>query len=333
MRILTLNPSHPAVCGLECLRSAALTATALAAFAANSILCRLALADGAIDPAGFTAVRLAAGAGALTLITGASRSPHPQRQAGSWASAALLGLYALAFSFAYLSLSAGTGALILFGAVQVTMLSAALASGERPGWVAWGGLLAAVGGLVYLARPGVETPSLTGAALMGAAGWAWGVYSLRGRRLENPLAVTGDNFRRSLPMAALALLAALPHLHLTPRGVTLAAVSGAVTSGLGYVAWYAALPRLTATQAAAAQLLVPVIAAAGGVAFLSEVLSRRLVVAAVLILGGVAAALAARNPSRAAGRRDAPKGRRNGTEPRLCAGAGIDAACRQEDEP
>ena len=263
-------------------------AAALLAFAANSLLCRAALGRGAADAASFTAVRLASGAAALLLLCrrgGGARG-------GSWPSAAALFVYAAAFSFAYFSLSAGVGALLLFGAVQITMIGAGIAAGERPPPSVWAGLVLALGGLAHLSLRGARAPSPGGTALMLAAGAAWGIYSLRGRRAGPPLLATTDNFLRAAPLAAalwipMALAGAI---HMTAAGAALALASGAVTSGLGYVAWYSALPHLTAARAAVLQLSVPVLAAAGGVLLLGEVLTARLVVAGAAILAGIALA-------------------------------------------
>ena len=271
-------------------RTALLTALALVAFAGNSILCRMALGARLIDPAGFTAVRL--GSGALTLwLVVAIRSGGLPRLAGQWGSAAALFLYAAAFSLAYITLGAGTGALILFGAVQLTMILAGLRAGERPRLAEWLGLALAASGLVVLVRPGLTAPSPAGSALMATAGVAWGVYSLRGRGSTEPLRNTAGNFLRALPLALLMLLVAGRGAAWDPRGVLLATVSGALASGVGYAIWYAALPALTATRAALVQLLVPVLAAAGGVVVLGEAIPLRLPVAAALVLGGVALAI------------------------------------------
>lgn len=271
-------------------RTAVLTALALVAFAGNSILCRLALGAHLIDPAGFTAVRLGSGALALCLLI-ALRTGGLPRIGGQWGSAAALFAYAAAFSLAYITLSAGTGALILFGAVQLTMILAGLLAGERPRPAEWLGLALALGGLIVLVRPGLAAPSPAGSALMATAGVAWGVYSLRGRGSTEPLRNTAGNFLRTLPLALLLLLAAGRGATWEPRGVLLAAASGALASGLGYAIWYAALPALTATRAALVQLLVPVLAAAGGVALLGEAIPLRLPVAAAMVLGGVALAV------------------------------------------
>jgi drug/metabolite transporter (DMT)-like permease len=269
---------------------------ATVAFASNSILCRLALAPSSIDPASFTGIRIASGAAALALLAAASRRGGRARTAPSragWISALFLFLYAIAFSWSYVTLSAGTGALILFGCVQATMWLAALRFGERPRWVEWLGLSLAVAGLAYLVRPGIAAPSPAGAALMAAAGVSWGVYSLRGRGSQNPLADTARNFLCAVPLAVAVCAMALSRAHAERAGVGFAVVSGAVSSGVGYVIWYAALRGLTATRAATVQLSVPVIAALGGVAFLGETFSLRLALAAVMILGGIAVALAA----------------------------------------
>lgn len=276
------------------------TVAALFAFAANSILCRLALGAALIDAASFTTLRLASGAVLLAAITGGSGHavllPRP-----GWRSAGALFLYAVAFSFAYQSLTAGTGALLLFGGVQTTMLTAALTSGERPRVQEWTGLVGALGGLLYLLTPGISAPSLSGSVLMIGAGVSWGLYSLWGRRAVDPIRDTALNFARTLPLALVAsMVMALGNaggVHISTSGALLAVGSGAVTSGLGYVAWYTALPRLTATRAATVQLSVPVLTGAGGVLVLDETLSVRLIVAAALVLGGIGLATLARRQS------------------------------------
>jgi drug/metabolite transporter (DMT)-like permease len=282
--------------GPSALRTVLFTAAAMAAFAANSLLCRLALQHATIDAASFSSIRLISGALMLAIIVRLmSDRASPARP--DWLAAAMLFAYVAFFSFAYLTLSAGTGALILFGAVQVTMFSAGLRAGEvfRP--IAWFGLALAIAGLVYLMAPGVTAPAPLGAALMAAAGVAWGVYSLRGRGLANPLAATAGNFLRAAPMA-LALSALLyGRSHATPVGIVLAITSGALTSGIGYVIWYAALNGLTAMRAATVQLSVPPIAAFGGVLLLSEAITPRLATASAAILGGIALVLARRTRS------------------------------------
>lgn len=273
------------------------TTLALVAFALNSLLCRMALRDGAIDPASFTTVRLASGALTLLVIVTVARGPRTAVSAGGWISAAMLATYAVAFSFAYLELNTGTGALILFGAVQVTMIGSGLGAGERLRAREWIGISLALLGFLYLVLPGLEAPSPGGAALMAGAGVAWGIYSLRGRRAADPVAETGGNFLRALPLGIAVSLLAPPATELGSRGVLLAIASGALTSGLGYVAWYAALRGLSATRAATLQLAVPVMAAFGGVLLLSEEVTPRLVVAAVIILGGVRLSLGAKASS------------------------------------
>jgi drug/metabolite transporter (DMT)-like permease len=278
-------------------RTVTWTALALTAFAANSLLCRRALGHTSLDAASFSTIRLASGAAVLWAIA-RSRGRGSAEARGSWAAATLLFLYAVPFSFAYVSLAAGTGALILFGAVQTTMLLAALASGERPHAVQWAGLVLALGGLVYLVMPGLAAPSGSGCALMALAGTSWGIYSLRGRRAANPLLETAGNFTRALPLAVGVSLLAVSRAAWSAEGALLAVLSGALASGLGYVAWFAALSGLTATQAAGVQLAVPVIAAAGGVLLLAEPVTSRLVVSTLLILGGVALATARTAPRR-----------------------------------
>jgi len=272
----------------------AATAAAMVAFAANSVLCRLALGHATIDAASFTTVRLVSGA--LTLLALASTLHRGREIAprGGWPAAGALFGYAIAFSFAYLSLSAGTGALILFGAVQLTMILAALRAGERPGALQWLGFACAVAGLVYLVAPGVTAPSPLGALLMAFAGACWGVYSLLGRGGANPMLDTTANFLRAAPLAVVASAIAFAHMHVSSTGLLLAIASGALSSGLGYVIWYAALRGLTATRAAIVQLVVPLLAALGGVVFLGEEFTARLAIAGVLILGGVALAIEAR---------------------------------------
>lgn len=336
-------------------RTLGLTVVAMLAFAANSLLCRLALQHGAIDAASFGSVRLASGALALGLIlqwrlranaanasnptnptnpsnpsnltnpanaansanaasvantayaanaanaaNAAGAAYAPARLAPDWWAAAMLWAYVACFSFAYLSLPAGTGALILFGCVQLTMFAAGLRAGERFSPRAWGGFVAALAGLVYLVSPGLAAPPLLGAVLMAAAGVAWGLYSLRGRRAGDALAATSANFLRATPMALALSALSLSAFHASGAGVLLAVLSGAVTSGLGYVVWYAALRGLTALRAATVQLSVPPLAALGGAVLLSEALTPRLLLASAAILGGVAVVLFSRA---AAGRR------------------------------
>ena len=268
-------------------RTAVLTAIAMLAFAANSILCRLALEHGAIDPASFTLIRIASGVAALWLILAVSGTVRCV--GGSWRAGLALFVYAAAFSYAYISLSAAAGALLLFGAVQATMVTIGLARGERLASLQWLGFAAALVGLAALLAPGVSAPSLSGAVLMLAAGAAWGAYSLLGRGATNPLAATAGNFLRSLPMAAaLIAIAALPGLKLDGAGIAYAILSGAVASGLGYSIWYAALPGLTPAQGASVQLSVPVITAIAGALLIGEPITQRLVICSIAILGGIA---------------------------------------------
>ena len=274
-----------------------LTAFALVAFALNSILCRMALKGDEADAAGFTLVRLVSGAVTLAAISYFFSSKTKQKGRGNWVSAFFLFAYAICFSFAYLSLTTATGALILFGSVQLTMILFALLKGERPGGFEWVGLVVAVFGLIYLVFPGLASPPLVGSALMAAAGMAWGAYTLRGRSSGDPLGDTTGNFVRSLPFVALSSLVFLPNLHLSSRGMVLAVLSGALASGVGYTVWYAALKYHTSTRAAVLQLAVPVLAAAGGVVFLSESSDRRLAIAAALILGGIALTIFGRRSS------------------------------------
>lgn len=261
------------------------------AFAGNSILCRLALRDAEIDAASFTSVRLASGAIALLLILFLTRRDASPQQNGSWLSALSLFVYAIAFSYAYITLSAGAGALILFGFVQGTMIAIGLWRGDRPGVAEWLGWLLAFAGLIWLVLPGIEAPPAAGASLMAVAGIAWGIYSLRGQSESDALASTTSNFVFSLAFVAALTALTFADISMTSRGLLLAVVSGALTSGAGYVIWYAALNYLSAMRAALVQLTVPAIAAIGGVVVLAEPLSMRLVTASALVLGGISLAL------------------------------------------
>jgi len=234
-------------------RTVVTTALAMTAFAANSILCRLALGPPDIDAAGFTALRLVSGATVLLAIARLSGRERTATSRGNWTSAAALFLYAILFSFAYLRLGVGTGALILFGLVQATMIGRGIATGERPRPLQWTGLLAALGGLVYLVSPGLSAPSPVGSLMMAGAGIAWGVYSLQGRGTTDPVVTTTDNFVRSVPFVLVVAVALAAHLDLSRRGVALALVSGGVASGVGYILWYTALRGLSATRAASAR--------------------------------------------------------------------------------
>jgi len=272
----------------------ALTAAAMLAFAANSLLTRMALGAGLIDAASFTAVRMASGAAMLLLIL-LPRWLRAHRPPINGRAALMLFAYMACFSYAYLSLSAGTGALLLFGAVQLTMFVAALRTGEYFAPLSWGGFALAIAGLVYLVSPGLAAPEPVGALLMVAAGVAWGFYSLMGRGAADPLQATAGNFLLGVPLvlmlAAAAAMAQPGGLEGQGRGVWLAVASGAIASALGYVIWYAALRGLTATRAATVQLSVPVIAAVGGAVLLAEPLTPRLMLASAATLGGIAIVL------------------------------------------
>jgi drug/metabolite transporter (DMT)-like permease len=268
------------------LRILALTTLTMLAFAGNSLLCRVALKHTSIDPASFTSIRLASGAVVLALIVRA-RSSGPAGS-GTWLSALALFAYAAAFSFAYVGLPAGTGALLLFGAVQATMIGHGLAKGERLHSVQVTGLALAFAGLVLLVMPGLAAPPLHSALLMMTAGAAWGWHSLRGRGRGDPTIVTAGNFIRAVPLALGLSLVMHAHVALDATGVACAVLSGAVASGLGYSVWYAVLPALNATSAATVQLSVPVIAALGGIVLLGEPLTLRFVVASAATLGGIA---------------------------------------------
>jgi len=267
-----------------------LTLAAMLAFAGNSLLCRQALKHTAIDPASFTALRMASGALALWLILRlrAARQGAPGAPAGNWRSALALFGYAAGFSYAYVSLPAATGALLLFGAVQATMIGYGLYQGERLRARQWLGLAGAFAGVAGLLLPGLSAPPLSGALLMLGAGVAWGLYSLRGRGAGDPTAVTAGNFLRATPIAAALAGAALPWGALDAAGFWLACASGALASGVGYAIWYTALRGLKATSAASVQLTVPVLAALGGIVFLGEALTLRLALASAAILGGIA---------------------------------------------
>ena len=259
----------------------------MVAFAGNSLLCRLALRDTAIDAATFTFIRLASGAIALALIVRA-RGTQSEGPGGNWRSAAALFAYAAFFSYSYITLSAGTGALLLFGAVQATMIGYGLWRGERLTPLQLAGLAFAIGGLVVLLLPGIAAPPFLGATLMILAGVAWGIYSLRGKGAGDPTQVTAGNFLRGVAFAALLSAAAFPWMQVDPAGALYAMASGALASGVGYAIWYTALRGLRATSAATVQLSVPAIAALGGIVFLGEPLTQRFVLAAAAILGGIA---------------------------------------------
>ena len=284
MRITRRALIHPAI----------LTLTALVAFAANSVLCRLALRTQAIDAYGFTAIRVGSGAVTLVLLIALRRDAKvehatPIRQ--RWMRAVQLLMYALPFSIAYVDLDTGTGALLLFGAVQLTMIGVGMLRGERPLVREWLGFAGAAAGVVYLVLPGVTAPDPIGAASMVVAGVGWGLYSIAGKGAGDPLRDTAESFARASVLLVPVVVVAFVQMRFSTRGVLLAAVSGALTSGVGYAIWYAAVKTLTATRAALVQLSVPVLAALGGVMLLGEVVTARLVVASAVILGSIAVAV------------------------------------------
>jgi drug/metabolite transporter (DMT)-like permease len=282
------NPKPP-------FRLFALTVLAMLAFAGNSLLCRAALDHTRIDAASFTTIRLLSGALALWIIV-RLRMPAVAG-AGNWRSAFALFAYAAGFSFAYVNLPAATGALLLFGAVQATMIGYGLWRGERLTLLQWLGLLLALLGLVVLLLPGLSTPPLHSAGLMLCAGAAWGAYSLRGKGAGDPTRVTAGNFLRAIPFSIVLSVLMSSTASIDTAGVGYAVASGALTSGLGYAIWYTALPALKATQAATVQLSVPLIAALGAVLLLGETMTLRLLLASVAIIGGIALVIA-RRPSR-----------------------------------
>ncbi|MDX1346407.1 MAG: DMT family transporter [Sedimenticolaceae bacterium] len=266
-------------------RVAVLTSRAMIAFASNSLLCRVALKDTGIDAASFTTIRLISGAVILWLIVTMRRNTKSGK--GNWLSALALFVYAAGFSFAYVNLSASTGALLLFGAVQATMIGQGLWSGERLQRIQLVGLLLALAGLVVLLSPGLSAPPLSGSLLMLSAGVAWGVYSIRGKGAGDPMKVTAGNFLRAVPLAAVLILLMQDMVSVDLAGFWYAVLSGAVASGIGYAIWYAALPMLRVSTAATVQLSVPVLTALGGIAFLGESVTLRLVLASMAILGGI----------------------------------------------
>ncbi|MGB5308713.1 MAG: DMT family transporter [Arenicellales bacterium] len=267
-------------------RTIILTALALTAFAANSVLCRLALGDRTIDASSFTVVRLLSGAIVLFLIIKVkNKSGMPTK--GSWSASLMLFLYAITFSFAYITLDTGTGALILFGSVQITMILLSILSGSRLHITEWLGVVISFLGFLYLVLPGVTTPSLPGFILMTVAGIAWGIYTLKGRGSTSPVIDTAYNFLRTIPFVSILAVLTFNQMSYSSAGILLAVLSGAIASGIGYAIWYSALRGLSTAQAAVVQLLVPVIAALGGVIFVSEAITLRLTLSAILILGGI----------------------------------------------
>lgn len=273
------------------LRRIVVVLATLVAFSANSILCRLALRDSQIDAATFTSIRILAGAIALFCIVVIPKHKTAKSIGGSWMLAMMLFGYAAAFSFAYIDVNASTGGLILFGTVQATMVLLGIMRGERPGLSESIGLAIALIGLVYLFFPRLESPSLMGGGLMTVAGVCWGFYSIFGKSQTEPEGATAGNFIRAVPFAIILFLVFISQSHATPNGVALAVVSGAITSGLGYILWYQALAWLTPTRSAVLQLLVPVLVALESAVFLGESLSWSLIWASCLILGGAMIAI------------------------------------------
>lgn len=277
-------------------RTLVLTSLAMTAFAGNSLFCRFALKQTGIDPASFTSIRLASGALMLWLVVKASRGSRSG--GGNWLSALALFAYAAGFSYAYVSLSAATGALLLFGAVQASMICYGLWKGERLRRLQLVGFVLALGGLIGLMLPGLAAPPLTGSLLMVGAGISWGVYSLRGKGAGDPTRVTAGNFLRAVPITAVLSLLMIGDVSIDRAGAGYAVLSGALASGIGYAIWYTALPALKATNAATVQLSVPVIAALGGIVFLGEPIGLRMVLASVAILGGIALVILEKQISR-----------------------------------
>ena len=275
-------------------RIATLTCLAMLAFAGNSLLCRIALRDTGIDAASFTSIRLISGAWMLWLLV--HWRGHNVAGEGNWISATALFAYAAGFSFAYVSLPAATGALLLFGAVQATMIGRGIWAGERLLKQQGVGLALALSGLVGLVFPGLSAPPLMGSLMMLGAGAAWGIYSLRGRGAGDPTKVTAGNFLRAVPIAVVLSVMMIDKASLDSAGILYAVASGALASGVGYAIWYTALPALKEAQAATVQLSVPVIAALGGIVFLGEALTLRLVLASAAILGGIALVILEKRP-------------------------------------
>jgi len=276
------------------LKASVLTLFALLAFAGNSIICRLVLGEHLLDAAGFTIIRLLSGILVLLIITKLFNQPQEAEintietsTRGSWLGAFCLFIYAVTFSFGYISLDTGTGALVLFGAVQITMIMANFFSGHKFHYSEWLGISIAFSGFSYLVLPSLALPSLTSFILMTISGIAWAFYTIKGRSSQNPMRDTAYNFLRTFPFILVLILFTYQEVYLTKQGILLAVISGAVTSGIGYAVWYSALKGLSVTQAAVLQLLVPVLAAIGGIVFVNEILSLRLMVSSLMVLGGI----------------------------------------------
>jgi len=272
-----------------------LTGLALIAFAANSVLCRIALGNEAIDASSFTVIRLLSGAFVLLIIISTTGRAKEVSTKGSWAASFMLFLYAVTFSYAYISLDTGTGALILFGSVQITMIFLSHLSGTRLLITEWTGVVIAFIGFIYLILPSVTMPSVSGFLLMTVAGIAWGFYTLKGRGSKNPLMDTAYNFIRTIPFILILAISTIDNINYSSEGIVLAVISGGITSGIGYTIWYVALGGISSTQAAVLQLSVPVIAALGGVVFASESITFRFTISAAMVLGGILVVVLGKN--------------------------------------
>lgn len=263
------------------------TALALIAFAGNSVICRIALGENAIDAASFTSIRLLAGIVMLIIIVKLMKINRTKSASTGWKAPMYLFIYALTFSYAYISLDTGIGALILFGAVQITMILKGVISGTKLHYFEWAGITCAFSGFVYLLSPSLTSPTLLGFILMAMSGIAWGFYTLEGKKAGNPIANTANNFIRTLPMIIILVLFTIQQAELSQHGIFLAILSGALTSAIGYALWYIALEALSSIQAGVLQLLVPVIAAMGGVVFSQEYISMHLFISSIIILSGI----------------------------------------------
>ena len=272
---------------INTLKTMIFTSVALFAFAGNSVLCRLALGGAVIDAPSFTAIRLLSGIVVLVALLALTTDKQKPVSKGSWLASILLFVYAITFSFAYISLDTGVGALILFGTVQLTMILASVVSGSKLHLAEWLGISIAFSGFVYLIIPNLTTPSFTGFFLMVISGIAWGGYTLKGRGSINPISDTAYNFIRTIPFVILLIILFFRDAHLSSFGILLAILSGAIASGIGYVVWYIALSNLSIIQASVVQLFVPIIAAIGGIFFINEIISLRLVFSSVMVLGGI----------------------------------------------
>ena len=280
---------------LHNLKTIALTIFSLIAFAGNSILCRLALGENRLDAASFTIIRLLSGIVMLSILSQSLSQQKNTKSKINWLSSFALFLYAVAFSYAYLSLDTATGALILFGTVQITTILASLALGNRLRFLEWVGIAISCSGFVYLVLPSVTTPSFKGLMLMTLSGIAWAIYTIRGKSSQKPINDSATNFLYTLPFVIALLIIEFQNTNLSQQGIILAVLSGALASGVGYTAWYMAVRNLATVQTSIVQLLVPILAATGGVLFAGEMVSLRLVVSSMMILGGVVLVLFGKN--------------------------------------